>query len=159
MASQRVIGFHSTVQDEDGEELDSSRGDEPLYILEGTGEIIPGLERAIAAMQVGERKTVALKAAEAYGDHDPELVMRVERSQFPPEANLEPGDHFSAEDDEERERVYTVVAVEPDVVVVDGNHPLAGHDLVFDVEIVESRAATKDEIAHGHAHGEGGHHH
>lgn len=159
MASQRVIGFHYTVQDEDGEELDSSRGDEPMYILEGSGEIVPGLERAVAAMRVGERKTVALKAADAYGDHDPELVMRVERSEFPSEAQLEPGDQFSAEDEDEHERTYTVVAIEGDVVVVDANHPLAGHDLVFDVEIVESRPATKDEIAHGHAHGAHGHHH
>lgn len=159
MASRRVIGFHYTVQDEDGEELDSSRGDEPMYILEGSGEIVPGLERAVAQMQVGERKTVALKAAEAYGDHDPDLVMRVERTQFPPGTNLEVGDQFSAEDEDEHERVYTVLAVEPDAVMVDANHPLAGHDLVFDVEIVESRPATKDEIAHGHAHGEHGHHH
>jgi len=159
MATQRVIGFHYTVQDEDGEELDSSHGDEPLYILEGTGEIVPGLERAVAAMAVGDRKTVALKAAEAYGEHDPDLIMRVERTQFPPEASLGVGDQFSAEDDDEHERVYTVIAVEPDVVMVDGNHPLAGHDLVFDVEIVEVRPATKDEIAHGHAHGEHGHHH
>jgi FKBP-type peptidyl-prolyl cis-trans isomerase SlyD len=159
MASQRVIGFHYTVQDEDGEELDSSRGDEPMYILEGTGEIVPGLERAVASMRVGERRTVALKAADAYGDHDPELVMRVERAEFPPEAQLEPGDQFSAEDESEHEHTYTVVAIEDDVVVVDGNHPLAGHDLVFDVEIIESRPATKDEIAHGHAHGAHGHHH
>lgn len=159
MATQRVIGFHYTVRDEDGEELDTSRGDEPLYILEGTEEIVPGLERAVAAMKVGERKTIALKAAEAYGDHDPDLVMRVERDQFPAEASLDVGDQFSAEDEEENEHVYTVVSVEPDAVVVDGNHPLAGHDLVFDVEIVELRAATKEEIEHGHAHGEHGHHH
>ena len=158
MPSQRVFGFHYTVQDEDGEELDSSIGDEALYILEGAEQIVPGLERAIVAMKPGDRKTIALAAADAYGDHDPDLVLRVERSKFPPEAPVDVGDEFTM-DDEEHPVVFTIVGVEGDEVLVDGNHPLAGRDLVFDVEIIEVRPATKDEIAHGHAHGPDGHEH
>ena len=159
MATQRVIGFHYTVQDEDGEELDSSLGDEPLYILEGAEQIVPGLERAVVGMQVGDKRTVALKAAEAYGDHDPDLVMRVDRSQFPAGTKLDVGDQFAAEEEDGHEHMFTVVGIENDTLLVDGNHPLAGRDLVFDVEIVEIRPATKDEVAHGHAHGAHGHGH
>jgi FKBP-type peptidyl-prolyl cis-trans isomerase SlyD len=158
MSTQRVIGFHYTVQDEDGEELDSSHGDEPLYILEGAQQVVPGLERQVVTMKVGEKRTVAVKAAEAYGTHDPNLVLRVEKSQFPPDTELDVGDQFAVDEDEESP-VFTVVSVEPDAYMVDGNHPLAGHDLVFDVEIVEVRAATPEELSHGHAHGAHGHHH
>lgn len=158
MATQRVIGFHYSVQDEDGEELDSSRGDEPLYILEGARQIVPGLEREVAAMQVGEKRTIAVKAAEAYGTHDPDLVLRIEKSQFPPGTELDVGDQFAVDEDDESP-VFTVVTVEQDAYMVDGNHPLAGHDLVFDVEVVEVRDATQEELDHGHAHGAHGHHH
>lgn len=158
MATQRVIGFHYTVRDENGEELDSSLGDEPLYILEGARQIVPGLEREVALMKVGDRKTVAVTAAEAYGDHDPSLVLRVEKSKFPDGTELDVGDQFAIDDDEESP-VFTVVSVEPETYTVDGNHPLAGRDLVFDVEVVEVRAATKEELSHGHAHGAHGHHH
>lgn len=158
MSTQRVFGFHYTVQDEDGEELDSSHGDEPLYILEGAQQVVPGLEREVVTMKVGEKRTVAVKAAEAYGTHDPNLVLRVEKSQFPPDTELDVGDQFAVDEDEESP-VFTVVSVESDAYMVDGNHPLAGHDLVFDVEIVEVRAATPEELSHGHAHGAHGHHH
>jgi FKBP-type peptidyl-prolyl cis-trans isomerase SlyD len=156
MASQRVFGFHYTVQDEDGEELDSSIGDQALYILEGAEQIVPGLERAIVAMKPGDRRTIALVAADAYGDHDPDLVVQVERSQFP-DAALEVGLEVTTDDDPPE--TYTIVRIEGDMVELDGNHPLAGRDLVFDVEIIEVRPATKDEIAHGHAHGPDGHEH
>ena len=157
MAARRVIGFHYTVRDEEGEELDSSVGDEPLYILEGAEEIVPGLERAVAAMKRGDKRTVALKAADAYGDRDDELVLRVERDQLPEGVEPEVGDELTVDDDEDAP-TFTVVSIEGDAVMVDGNHPLAGHDLVFEVEVVEVRPATKDELAHGHAHGPGGHH-
>ena len=158
MATQRVIGFHYTVRDEDGEELDSSLGDEPLYILEGARQIVPGLEREVALMKVGDRKTVAVTAAEGYGIHDPSLMLRIDKSQFPAGTELDVGDQFAVDEDEESP-VFTVISVEPDAYMVDGNHPLAGRDLVFEVEIVEVRAATKEELSHGHAHGAHGHHH
>lgn len=158
MASQRVFGFHYTVQDEDGEELDSSIGGEALYILEGAEQIVPGLERAIVALKRGDRKTVALCAADAYGEQDPDLVLRVERSQFPDVATIAVGDEVTM-DDGEQPVLFTIVGIEGDDVLIDGNHPLAGRDLVFDVEIIEVRPATKDEIAHGHAHGPDGHGH
>lgn len=159
MASKRVIGFHYTVTDGEGEQIDSSAGDEPLYILEGAQQIVPGLERAVVGMKVGERKTVPVKAAEGYGEHDPRLVMEVGKDQFPPGTELEVGDQFGVEGESEDDgTVFTVVEVNGDSLTVDGNHPLAGQDLVFDVEIVEIREATKDELAHGHAHGMDGHH-
>ena len=162
MASKRVIGFHYTVTGSDGEELDSSVGDEPLYILEGAHEIVPGLEKALVTMGRGERRTVAVPAAEAYGEHDPRFVLDVSRDQFPADADLSVGDQFGIEgddDDGSHGRVFTVVEVNGDNLTIDGNHPLAGQDLVFDVEIVEVRDATREELEHGHAHGAHGHGH
>ena len=155
----RVIGFHYTLRDDLGGELDSSAGGDPLYFLEGAGQIIPGLERQLADVRPGERRTIAVKAAEAYGDVNPDLVVKVNRSQFPPHAALELGDSFTV-DAGENGPVFTIIDSDADTVTVDGNHPMAGKDLHFEVEIVGVREATTEEVAHGHAHGpEGQAHH
>ena len=154
----RVIGFHYTLRDELGEVLDSSSGGDPLYILEGAGEIIPGLERELLALDTGDQRAIAVKAADAYGDVNPELVVQVKRSQFPPDAPLEIGEQFTV-DAGEHAPVFTIIETDADTVTVDGNHPMAGKDLYFDVEIVTVRDATADELSHGHAHGAEGHGH
>lgn len=153
-----VIGFHYTLRDELGEVLDSSSGGDPLYILEGAQEIIPGLERELLGMRTGDRRAIAVKAADAYGDVNPELVVQVKRSQFPPDAPLEIGEQFTV-DAGEQAPVFTIIETDADTVTVDGNHPMAGKDLFFDVEIVEVRDATQEELTHGHAHGPEGHGH
>ena len=152
----RVIGIHYTLRDDLGEQIDSSRGGDPLYFLEGSGQIIPGLERELIGMQAGDKREVEVKASEAYGDMNPELVATVKRSQFPPGAPVDVGEQFTVERDGP---VFTIVEVEGDDVTVDANHPMAGKDLHFDVEIVEMREATPDEMKHGHAHGPRGHAH
>lgn len=154
----RVIGFHYTLTDKAGTVLDSSVGSEPLYFLENAQQIIPGLEKVIAIMNVGDKKKIEVKAADAYGDVNPEMIVKVKRTQFPPEANLQVGDQFQVNNDP-HSPVFTITAIETDEVTVDGNHPMAGKDLFFDVEIIGSRAATAEEMAHGHAHGEHGHGH
>lgn len=154
----RVIGFHYTLTDNSGTVLDSSIGSEPLYFLENSHQIIPGLEKVIQIMNVGDKKKIEVKAADAYGDINPEMVVKVKRTQFPPDANLQVGDQFQVNNDA-HSPVFTITAIETDEVTVDGNHPMAGKDLIFDVEIVGSRAASAEEIAHGHAHGEHGHGH
>ena len=153
---KRVIGFHYTLTDKAGNVLDSSSGDEPLFFLENTQQIIPGLERVIALMNVGDKKKIEVKATDAYGDVNPELVVKVKKTQFPPDASLQIGDQFQVNNDH-NSPVFTIMSIDPEEVTVDGNHPMAGKDLFFDVEIVGSRPATQEEMTHGHAHGAHGH--
>lgn len=150
--SKRVIGFHYTLTDKAGTVLDSSVGDEPLYFLENSQQIIPGLERVIALMNVGDKRKIEVKAAEAYGDINPELVVKVKKTQFPPGAELQVGDQFQVNNDA-HSPVFTIMSVDTEDVTVDGNHPMAGKDLFFDVEIIGMRPATPEEMSHGHAHG------
>jgi FKBP-type peptidyl-prolyl cis-trans isomerase SlyD len=145
----RVIGFNYTLRDVHGQVLDASGGD-PLFFLEGAGQIIPGLEEAVVLMQVGEQREVRVRAADAYGEHNPEYVVAVERSQLPPGSRPEVGDQFTLSGDQPGP-VFTVVEVSGGRVIVDGNHPLAGKELVFAVDVVEIRDARAEEEAAGFA--------
>ena len=154
----KVVSFHYKLTDSKGTLLESSFDAEPLSYLEGVGQIIPGLESAVNGMKKGEKKVVHVKAAEAYGDHEQDLIVDVPREQLPKKDVVE-GDRFHADSGQGHTQVVVVTKVSPTHVTVDGNHPLAGQDLNFDVEIVDVRDATKDGLAHGHAHGPGGEHH
>ncbi len=157
---KRVIGFHYTLTDKTGTEMDSSIGDEPLYFLEGSQQIIPGLEKVLGLMNIGDKRRIEVKAVDAYGDVNPELVVKVKKTQFPPDAQLQVGDQFQVNNDA-HSPVFTIMAIDTEEVTVDGNHPMAGKDLFFDVEIIGMRPATQEEMSHGHAHGahgHGGHH-
>lgn len=149
---KRVIGFHYTLTDKTGTVLDSSVDDEPLYFLENSQQIIPGLEKVIQLMNVGDKRKIEVKAPDAYGDVNPELIVKVKKTQFPPGADLQVGDQFQVNNDPQSP-VFTIMTVETEEVTVDGNHPMAGKDLFFDVEIVGVRPATAEEETHGHAHG------
>ena len=158
--SKKVITFHYTVKDTAGELIDSSSGSEPLMFLEGSGQIIPGLEKHLLPLVAGDKKTVAVPAAEAYGERDEGMIFDVPRTQFPKGEKIEVGMKFQAQSqDGHPSPVFTVVGLTLESIKVDGNHPLAGKDLNFDVEVVNVRAATKEELSHGHAHGGDGHHH
>lgn len=153
----KVYSFHYTLKDANGAVLETSVGDEPLSYLEGVGQIIPGLEQAIHGMKKGDKKSVMVKAADAYGERELDLIVQVPRSQIP-KPDVAVGDKFYADSGNGYTQVVVVTAVSDTHVTVDGNHPLAGQDLYFDVEITDVRDATAEEIAHGHAHGPGGHH-
>lgn len=153
-----VASFHYTLTDSTGKVLDSSEGQEPLSYLHGAGNIIPGLEKALVGKVVGDKLNVSVAAAEAYGERDDAMVQQLDSSMFSGIDQIEVGMEFHAET-EHGLQVVTVTGVEGDQVTIDGNHPLAGVDLNFDVEVTDVREATEDEIAHGHAHGAGGHHH
>lgn len=158
MSNVRVVSIHYTLTDDKGAEIDSSRGGEPLQYLEGAGNIIPGLEKEVKQMSKGDKKKVSIPAKDAYGEKRDDMVIDVPRTQFPKDMTLKVGDRFRGGGDDHAP-MFTVIAVEGDQVKLDGNHPLAGQNLNFDVEVTEMRAATKDEVSHGHAHGPGGHHH
>jgi FKBP-type peptidyl-prolyl cis-trans isomerase SlyD len=145
--------------DDDGQQLDSSAGKEPLAYLHGAGNIIPGLENALTGKAVGDSMVVAVSAAEGYGEVQKELIQEVPRSAFQGVDTIEVGMQFEAQTGQGGNVPVTVTAVTEEVVTVDGNHPLAGKNLNFDVSIEDVRDATEEELAHGHVHGPGGHEH
>ena len=153
----KVIAFHYTLTDKAGQTLDSSAGNEPLAFLVGMGQIIPGLETHLLTMKVGDKRKVLVPAKDAYGDKDPANTTELPLDKMPAK-NIKVGDQFRAGSDGHAP-VIVVTKVTDTHVTLDGNHPLAGQDLTFDVEIIEVRDATKEELSHGHVHGPGGHHH
>ena len=158
--SPRVIGFHYTLKNPAGEVIDSSSGSDPLLFIEGSGQIIPGLEEQLLLLSVGDKRTIEVPSARAYGDHDAQLIMQVPKNRLPKAEGLEVGDQFATRGPNgEPAGVFVVTAVHADTVTLDGNHPLAGVDLTFEIEITTMRDATADELSHGHAHGPEGHHH
>lgn len=153
-----VVTIHYTLRDDANEVIDSSAGGEPLAYLHGHGNIIPGLERELTGKSVGDHLEVSVPAADGYGEYDRALVQKVPRRALKGIAHLKIGMRLQAET-EHGQRPVTVTRIAGDMVTLDGNHPLAGRKLRFDVEITAVRAATAEELAHGHVHGDGGHHH
>lgn len=135
--------------------LDSSAGGEPVTYLEGAGQIIDGLDEQLRVIAAGTKTSVRVPAAKAYGERDPAQVQRVKRELLPIEGEIQLGEQFQTGPDRQSP-VVTVVGVEGDEVLLDGNHPLAGLALSFDVEIVGAREANAEELSHGHAHGNAG---
>lgn len=154
-----VALFHYTLTNDKGEVLDSSSGSDPLAYLHGGGNIIPGLEKALEGKAAGNKLKVTVPPEEAYGVLDPSLIQQVPRRAFQGVAKIEPGMSFTTQDNHGQPMRVVVTKVLGDMVTIDGNHALAGETLTFDVEITEVRAATQEELDHGHVHGTGGHHH
>jgi FKBP-type peptidyl-prolyl cis-trans isomerase SlyD len=153
--SRNVVTFHYTLRDPQGRLLDTSAGGQPISYLEGAGQIIDGLDEALRGVASGVKQRVEVPTARAYGERDDTQVQRVLKALLPVEGDLKPGDQFKAGEDAFAP-IVTVIDVEGDEVVLDANHPLAGVDLVFDVEVVAVRAASSEEVEHGHAHQGGG---
>ena len=163
IAKGTVVSITYKVATAEGEHVDASQPGEPLVFMCGTGPIIVGLEEALLGKVAGDSVTVDVPAARAYGTRDSELDLAVPLSAFPEDARaqIRAGMQVQAEHPTKAGEVvvFTVHGRRGDDVLVSGNHPLADKDLHFEVGVVEVRPATKDEIAHGHAHGPGGHHH
>ena len=152
-----VVKFHYSLSSE-GAALESSREREPLTILLGAGNIIPGLESAILGREIGERFEVTIAPKEGYGERREDWTQRVPKKYFDQGARLQPG-ATTVLSTKEGQRVVTIIKVGQSVVDVDLTHPMAGKTLCFDIELVEVRSASQEEIAHGHVHGDGGHQH
>ena len=153
-----VVTFNYTLTDSEGNVLDESQ-DGTFAYLHGAGNIIPGLERELTGKAAGDNLTVNVAPEDGYGLRNDELKKSVPRSMFDESADIEVGARFQAEANDGRVLAVTVVSVDAENVVVDGNHPLAGVALRFVVDVVNVRPAAQEEIAHGHVHGPGGHHH
>lgn len=154
---QRVIAFNYTLKNATGEVLDSSEPNQPMPFLEGRQQIIPALEEIISKLSEGDKKNISLSAKQAYGDFRADMIMEVPKEELS-HIKLELGAHLQLQL-EKQTRVVKVTKMTDTHVTLDGNHPLAGVDLVFDIEIVLIRQATAEEIRHGHAHGLHGHAH
>jgi len=151
----QIVSLDYRLTDEQGELLDSSEEGEPLVYLHGHGQIVPGLESALDGKPVGHAGRVIVPPAEGYGASDPELIFIEPKTSF--QFDVEVGALLEARDEDGDAFEYQVVAVTDEGVTLDGNHPLAGKTLTFDVTVTDVRPATEEELAHGHAHGEGGH--
>ena len=155
ISENKAVKLHYAVSDSEGTLIDSSYDHEALYIIQGTGYLIPGLETALEGKTTGDKFEVEVAADQAYGERHDGFVQTVPKEVFQGIDDIDVGTQLRAQTDE-GEQTVIVIDVTDDEITVDGNHPLAGLDLHFDVEILEVRDATEEELAHGHIHGEGG---
>ncbi len=151
VSENKVVSIHYVLKNSAGEVIDSSIGRAPLSYLHGMGNIIPGLERALEGKAAGDHVDVSITPEEAYGERNEALIQAVPRSAFEGVEEIEPGMQFRAQTPA-GSQILTILEVQDDQVIVDGNHPLAGETLYFSVEITDVREATEEELAHGHAH-------
>ena len=154
----KVASIDYTLTSSNGDVLDSSDGKDPLAYIQGIGNLISGLEEALEGKSVDDEMQVTIPPEKGYGVRNAELVQVVDRSAFQGVENLQVGMQFQAQGDSGTHVIW-VTGIEEDEVTVDGNHPLAGETLNFDVKVVDVRDATAEELDHGHVHGPGGHHH
>lgn len=159
IASGSVVGIDYSLHLGDGRVVDASEPGEPLTYLHGEGQIVPGLETALEGLGVGDQKKVVVAPGEGYGEHDPKGMQEVPRAAFPPGFEPQAGMELTAEGQDGEPVPFVVREVRPEAIVIDLNHPLAGKTLHFEVTVREVRAATAEEVAHGHAHGAHGHDH
>jgi FKBP-type peptidyl-prolyl cis-trans isomerase SlyD len=156
--ADRVVLIHYTLKDDKGAVIDSSAGGEPLAYIQGHGNLVAGLEKALEGKQDGNTLAVSVAPADGYGIRNEALIQRVPKRSLQGSGEIKKGMQFQART-EDGMRLFTVIAVVGDMVTLDGNHPLADQTLNFDVEVVSVREATSEELEHGHVHGAGGHHH
>jgi FKBP-type peptidyl-prolyl cis-trans isomerase SlyD len=153
-----VVTIHYTLKNDGGEVLDSSSGGEPLAYIQGHGNLVAGLEKALEGKPAGANLAVSVAPADGYGVRDEALIQRVPKRSLQGAGEIKKGVQFQART-EDGMRLFTVTGLAGDMVTLDGNHPLSGQTLHFDVEVVDVREATSEELEHGHVHGAGGHHH
>ncbi len=146
-----VVTFEYTLKDDNGNIIDSSKGRGPLKYLHGNGNLIPGLEKALEGKEKGNSFSVTIPPEEGYGFQDETLIQEVPKDLFDDSNGLEVGMQFQAQT-EQGNYILTIKEIHSNTVVVDGNHPLAGKNLNFDITILDVRNATAEEVAHGHAH-------
>jgi FKBP-type peptidyl-prolyl cis-trans isomerase SlyD len=152
IADNCVVSIHYTLTDDKGVTLDSSEGQEPLNYLHGANNIIPGLEKALVGKVAGDQLRVTVQPEDAYGELNPDLIQLVPASAFQGIDDIQPGMQFQASGPEGQAQVVTVQSVTDQGVMINGNHPLAGQVLNFDVTVQDVREATAEELDHGHVH-------
>ena len=151
ISNGKVATFHYTLTNDKGVVLDSSEGNDPLDYIHGYGMIIPGLEKALAGKSAGDTFKVSVEPKEAYGERREDLIQDISRRVFPEGQEIMPGMQFHAQT-EDGTQLITVVEVGDEDITIDANHPLAGENLNFQIEVTGIREATEEEKSHGHVH-------
>ena len=159
IAANKAVSIEYTLTNDAGDVIDSSAGGDPLVYLQGAGNIIPGLGKALEGKAVGDELDVSVEPEDAYGEYSAERVSTLSSSMLEGVDQLEVGMQFHASAPDGQMQIVTIRDLDGDDVTVDGNHPLAGQRLNFKVKVVAVRDASEEEVAHGHVHGEGGHQH
>jgi FKBP-type peptidyl-prolyl cis-trans isomerase SlyD len=154
----RVVVIHYTLKNDSGEVLESSQGAAPIAYLHGYGNLVPGLEKALAGKRAGDALAVSVPPEDGYGVRNPALVQIVAKASLKLDVEPEVGMQLRAQGPRGAQ-LLTISQVGRDTLTLDGNHPMAGRTLHFDVEVTDVRKATREELAHGHVHGPGGHQH
>lgn len=158
ITDQKIVVIDYILTDENGDILDKS-DDGSFAYLHGASNIVVGLENALLGKRINDEFSVSIPPAEAYGKHNPGMQQTVSIEMFDDSKELEVGRQFHAQSPDGQPVTVTIAAIEGDNVTIDGNHPLAGMTLNFDVKVIDIRDASEEEIAHGHVHGPDGHHH
>jgi len=159
ISDDHVVTIHYRLTLDDGSIADESFGGDPLVYLHGARNIVPGLERQLAGKMKGDKVEAVVPANEGYGEYDPTAEQTVPKTAFPPNVDLQVGMSFQTRARNGQQMPVWIRAIKDDQVVVSANHPMAGQRLNFTVEVLDVRAATREEKQHGHVHGPGGHHH
>jgi len=154
----KVVSIDYTLKNDEGTVIDTSIGHDQLTYLHGAGALIPGMEKALEGKSEGDDFKVIITPAEGYGEHNENLLHKVDSKELAHLPNLEVGMELEVQADDQP-MIMTIVEITDDVIVLDGNHPLAGQTLNFDLQVRNVREASEEEISHGHVHGPGGHHH
>ncbi len=157
VSKNKVVAINYTLKDNGGQIIDSSEGKDPLHYIHGIGNLIPGMEEGLEGKKEGDKLDIKVSPEKGYGKRDEQMIQKVDRKAFG-DQDVKPGMQFQAGSDNGT-RVVTVTEVGPEQVTVDANHPLAGVELNFAVEVMSIRDASKEELEHGHVHGAGGHQH
>lgn len=158
LAANKVATIAYTLKDDQGTLIDQADKNQPFAFILGVGNIIPGLENALEGKSAGDQVSVTIEPAQAYGERDDNLKQTLSKEMFEGVDEVKPGMQFHAQTNQGMS-VVTVTEVEGEKITIDGNHPLAGITLNFDVDVLEVRDATEEELEHGHVHGPGGHEH
>jgi FKBP-type peptidyl-prolyl cis-trans isomerase SlyD len=157
IGKNKVVSIHYTLRDNSGNILDSSQGGTPLHYIQGIGNLIPGMEEGLEGKAKGDKLEIIVGPEKGYGVRSDELIQKVPRSAFG-QQEVKKGMQFQAQT-KNGTQIVTITEIGLEDITVDGNHPLAGVDLNFSVEVMEVRDASEEELSHGHVHGPGGHHH
>ena len=157
--ANKVVTLNFTLTDDAGNVLDSTDQGGSFSYISGRGMVLPKLEEAVSVMMIGTKKQLKIEAADAYGNYNDQIVQVVGKENFPEDFVLEVGMEYMASNPEGVQMPFTITEVNGDEITIDFNHPFAGMNLNFDLELLDVRDATAEELAHGHVHGPGGHHH
>ncbi len=157
--SNKVVTINFTLKDGEGNVIESTENMEPFSYISGNNQILPKLEDAVNQMLIGAKKDVLINAADGYGEYSEAAIQQIDKKEFPENIKLEEGMRLIANSPDGKQMPFIINKIEENEITVDFNHPLAGKNLEFNVELVDIRNATPEELTHGHVHGPDGHHH